>query len=372
MALLAMAHHAAPDHCHAVTVDHGLRPESAREAAMVAAFCAARAIPHAILHWKGPAPTGNLMDQARQARARLIDGWARGQGIGHILLAHTADDVAETFLMNLARQSGIDGLSGLRARWNADRLTWHRPLLHARRADLRAWLTRHQIAWIEDPTNDDPARTRTRARRALAALTPLGIDAAGLVRVSDNLRAARSVVSDAVARACAAHVVEVAGAVLLDMAALHDNPPQVIRRILIATLDAVGATDHPPREVQLANLTAAVMAVRSATLNGVRFRPHDGRIVASREPRACGAAVATARVWDNRWHVTGPAGQVRAVGAALKQVPDWRRLGLPRQVLEVTPGVWQGDRLVAAPVAGWPQGWTAELVRPLSAIILAH
>jgi tRNA(Ile)-lysidine synthase len=41
-------------------------------------------------------------------------------------------------------------------------------------------------------------------------------------------------------------------------------------------------------------------------------------------------------------------------------------------VLEVTPGVWQGDRLVAAPVAGWPQGWQATFLRPFAAAISAH
>ncbi|MGB7261684.1 MAG: tRNA lysidine(34) synthetase TilS, partial [Albidovulum sp.] len=98
----------------AVTVDHRLRPEAADEAQAVAAFCQKINVQHDILVWDHGEITGNLQDQARRARYGLIGEWAQRSGIGHIVLGHTADDQAETFLMGLAREAGIDGLSGMR------------------------------------------------------------------------------------------------------------------------------------------------------------------------------------------------------------------------------------------------------------------
>lgn len=63
----------------AVTVDHGLRPEAAAEARFVAQGCARLGVFHSVLHWHRGEARGNLMDQARRARIRLIgDGRARG------------------------------------------------------------------------------------------------------------------------------------------------------------------------------------------------------------------------------------------------------------------------------------------------------
>jgi tRNA(Ile)-lysidine synthase len=73
---------------------------------MVAAECAALGHPHATLRWRWDGQ-GNLQDAARRARLALIDRWRRG--IEHVLMGHTQDDVAETFLMRLARGRGSRG-----------------------------------------------------------------------------------------------------------------------------------------------------------------------------------------------------------------------------------------------------------------------
>ena len=81
----------------AVTVDHGLRPEAATEAADVARACAALGVGHDILRWSGWDGRGNLPDQARRARYRLMADWAQAHGIADVALGHTADDQPKPF-----------------------------------------------------------------------------------------------------------------------------------------------------------------------------------------------------------------------------------------------------------------------------------
>ena len=356
----------------AVTVDHGLRPGSAAEAAGVAEVCARLGVPHETLRWAGPKAAGNLMDQARQARAALIGAWARAAGVEVVLLGHTADDVAETFVMNLARGTGIDGLLGLRSRWVAEGLEWSRPLLDTARADLRDWLRGQGIPWVDDPTNEDDRFARARARKALAVLGRLGVTPARIGEVAVSLRSARAMVLRAVGKAADAHVTERAGALFLSPDGLAAMEQEVRRRILIAMVRWIGGTVHPPREAQVTALIARIRRGQDATLGGVWFRSRDGVCTVLRERRHAGGPVPLGRVWDGRWTVTGATGEVRALGPeGLRQCPDWRSLGLPRQVLEVTPGLWQGDVLLAAPCAGF--GPAAATCAPgFHAFLLSH
>ena len=115
MALLWLALNAFPGRVMAATVDHGLRPEAADEAAMVAAFCARHGVPHATLRPARPI-TGNIQSQARTARYALLDQWRMDNGVGWLMTAHHAGDQIETMLMRLNRGAGVGGLAGVRAR----------------------------------------------------------------------------------------------------------------------------------------------------------------------------------------------------------------------------------------------------------------
>lgn len=343
----------------AVTVDHGLRPESATEAAAVARDCARLGVPHALRLWEHGPVAGNLMDAARRARMGMIAGWARAQGLSHVALGHTRDDQAETVLMGLARQAGIAGLSGMRRVWTDGGVTFHRPLLEAGRQELRDWLAAEGIGWVDDPTNDNPRFQRVKARAALAALAPLGITAEGLAAVAGHLAGVQAALMVQV-RAAAVHLHPRAGALQV-MPGLWQAPEEVQRQVAVAALRWLTGAGYAPRAADLARFLAALRHGRGATLAGVRF----AKGWLCREARVLGGPVAVGGLWDGRWRVTGPAGEVRMLGAeGLRQVPDWRRAGLPREVLAVTPGVWRGEALLGAPCAGWPNGWSARLDAP--------
>lgn len=364
IALLHLLHDWSARHhvcLHVVTVDHGLRPGSADEAAQVAELARALGHPHATLrwHWDG---TGNLQNRARRARLSLIGAWARAAGIPAVALGHTQDDLAETVLLRLARGSGVDGLSAMAETRRAEGVLWLRPLLSVPRADLRAWLVRHGHSWVEDPSNEDPRFDRVKARRALAALAPLGITAAGLADTAHRLGGARAV-CEAAAHDLARRAVRAeAGDLLIERDALKAALDETRARLFARALAHVAPADYPPRRKALTVCLSAALAGRDTTLAGCRILG-GATIRITREFAAIDPAPAPLGVlWDGRWRVEGPGpGETRALGAkGLEQRPNWRETGRPRAALLADPGVWDGANLIAAPTIDQKTPYTAK------------
>ncbi|AVO39635.1 tRNA lysidine(34) synthetase TilS [Pukyongiella litopenaei] len=338
------------------TVDHRLRPESAQEAEAVAQLCAHLGLAHDVLVWEdGWDGCGNLQDAARHARYGLLAGWARDKRLAAVALGHTADDQAETVLMRLARASGVDGLSGMPAARSIDGVRFLRPLLGVTRAELRACLHAAGLGWVEDPGNENDDFDRIKARRALAALAPLGVSAQGLAEVAENLRQGR-VALDRFAHDAARHVARVDGGdVLLDRAALADLPEEIARRLVIGVLRWVGDAGYPPRRRAVAGMLAALRERRDITLSGCRLVAGDPARICREYDAVRDTVCAAGTAWDGRWTATatGPGQQLRALGRdGLARCGNWRATGRPRAALLAAPSLWQGDRLVAAPLAG--------------------
>lgn len=143
-------------------LDHGLRPESAHDAASVAEASADLGLTSTIrrIDVAAMARTEGLSTEeaGRQARYSFLDEVAGDDGL--IATAHTLDDSAETVVLNLMRGSGLGGVGGIPVR----RGRILRPLLHARRSALRTLLDEGGVAYRDDPSNDDPAFLRNRVR----------------------------------------------------------------------------------------------------------------------------------------------------------------------------------------------------------------
>ncbi|RYH06898.1 tRNA lysidine(34) synthetase TilS [Tropicimonas sp. IMCC6043] len=340
------------------TVDHGLRPEAADEAAFVARTCTGLGLRHDTLRWEGWDGTGNLQAEARAARYRLLADWARQRGCDAVLLGHTADDQAETVLMNFARGSGVSGLAGMTERVETAGMTFLRPLLAASRAELRAWLRDRGQDWIDDPSNEDPAYTRVRARKLLASLEPLGLSRDRLTDTALRMQEADAVLRD---RALAlADAIELqAGDVLLPRDAFDAAPADTRHRVLAAILRTLSGQPYPPRFRPLRALAQA----QDGVLHGCRVTSARGRIRITREAAAlAGVTAQPGAPWDGRFRITGPfvAGDViAAMGAAAEgPLPEARDTRLPRISLAAAPAVWRAGEMIAAPLAGIGVGWT--------------
>jgi tRNA(Ile)-lysidine synthase len=360
------------------SVDHGLRPEAAAEAAAAVARAAALGLPATVLRWRGWDGRGNLQAAAREARTALLADWAAREGLAAVALGHTLDDQAETVLLRLARGSGVDGLSAMAPGTRRAGTLWLRPLLGLRREALRDWLAARGEMWVDDPSNDDPAFARVAARRALAALAPLGIEPAGLAATAARLRRARAALeaqTDSLWAAAARW--GAAGALRLDAPSLRAAPDEIALRLLARGMSAVSGEPLRPRLAALESLLAAAREGslgRGRTLHGCVAWTAAGAVALAREPAAAVTTLPAplAALWDGRWRVAavGP-GEVRALGpageaalAAARRAgwrPPARWARAPRPARLTTPALWLGDRLACAPAAGFGAGLDARL-----------
>jgi tRNA(Ile)-lysidine synthase len=178
----------------AVTVDHGLRAESAAEAREVKLLARRLELPHRTMRWTGAKPKTGLPAAARAARYELLAQAARVHGASHIFTAHTRDDQAETLLMRMMRGSGIAGLAAMARQSERDGLLLARPLLHVAKSQLVATLKKARLGFADDPTNRDLNFTRPRIRAVMPALAAEGGDARNLARLASRLARANAAV----------------------------------------------------------------------------------------------------------------------------------------------------------------------------------
>jgi tRNA(Ile)-lysidine synthase len=375
MALALLAHdwaRARGGQITALTVDHGLRAAAAAEAAQVARWCHTHRIAHAILTRQGPVPASGIQAFARTARYALLEDWCRDRAVLHLLLAHQREDQAETVMMRQARGSGLDGLAGMASIVERGAIRLLRPLLGVSRAQLREFLVARGQAWIEDPSNRNPAFTRVRVRDDLGGAVP-GSPKAHLAATASRLGRERAAREAEEARHLARFVtIDPAGFATIDPHAFA-APEALGAKMLGAVLTTIAGGDYPPRGERLGRLyreLAAGMA-QDRTLGGCLIRcrlTRTGRdkILICREPAAVAEPVPLApgrnTRWDGRFRVAldraAPAGLwLGALGADTPRIAREQRksaaLRLPSVVRAVLPALRDAKGVVAVPTLGY-------------------
>lgn len=276
------------------TVDHGLRPESHREAAAVAALCAHLQVPHAILTLPLSVRSRPGHSELRAARYRALVEHAQAMGASHILTGHTRDDQAETVLLRLARGSGLDGLAAMRVLRPLADVMLARPLLSLPKGRLVATCDALGWPYVCDPSNFDARHVRARLRHAWPILEREGLSSARLAllarrmaRACDALQAAAH---SAFAAACEPAEAGTAS-VRLRVSPLLALPDEIGLRVLALAIEKVANGTARLRlerlEVAMQQLIAAASDGRThaTTLMGCTLRlDKTGTIVVAREP----------------------------------------------------------------------------------------
>lgn len=285
----------------AFTVDHQLLDWSGEWVA----WCAARAgrigIDHRALAWEGPKPSTGVPAAARAARHRLIAEAAREADAKVVLFGHTADDVLEAEAMRAdgVRISSPQVWSPSPVWPEGRRLFILRPLITARRSELRHWLRAMGETWIDDPVNEDMHQPRARARAALA----------GARRDRSEVEAAQVIPAFGCSFGPAGEIVQLRP---------FRGPASELRDWLgVAVVCAAGA-ERPLRREPLRRLAERLTSNEAfaATLGGARIIASESKVTLCRETRdrrgrSCAAIELTPGrllVWDGRFEVLAHEG----------------------------------------------------------------
>jgi len=277
----------------AIHVDHGLRPGSEAEAAVVEAAAArfgARFESRRVVVAPGP----NLEARAREARFSVLPA--------DVATGHTMDDQAETILVNLLRGAGADGLAGMEP-------GARHPILGLRRHETHALCAAAGLVPVCDESNDDPAFVRNRIRHELLPLcaavagrdpVPLLARQAGVLR--DEVALLESLATERLPDPADARAVAAA-------------PRPLARRALRRWLRESGDDEHPPSlaEVDRTLAVAAGAAVGTELTGGRRVRRTGGRLRV--EPARRSGSVPTVTLDESAMGV--PSWAAADVGAVL-------------------------------------------------------
>jgi len=334
----------------ALIVDHGLRPEAAREAQETQQLLTRQGMEAHILRLTHLSKMRGVQARARAARYDIFTRWCRQHGIMDLLVAHHRRDQAETYFLRKEKRSGAAGLAGMAAARFTPDVRIIRPLRDMPPERLRATLDAENIKWVEDPSNLNAQFRRVAIRQSVSKQD---IDRA----LSETRRhaALRQKAETSLATYCGQLIPHPFGFVRI----LGELPSA---DILSRICQAVSGADWAPSRRRLAQLREAP---QDTTLGGVWLfqRRHAGVTrgwCLVREPVAAAqlinvddAALAEDLIWDQRWRLQGrpvPGIAIRRLGRAASQ---FKSRDLPARCLMALPAIWRGDRLIAVPHFGF-------------------
>jgi tRNA(Ile)-lysidine synthase len=261
---------------HVAHLDHETRGEaSAGDARFVAELAGRLGIPCTVARWRDvehevPARVKNVSARFRAGRRVLFRNVVAANGLDGIILAHHADDQAETVFLRLLKRPGVMGLAGMAERSGSSGVVVLRPLLRTRREALGDWLRNEGQPWREDASNASGKYLRNRVRRVLAARPDL---TEALLETAETAGGLAEWVRRSVPPGTDKHI---------EVTALRNLPRALARELARRWLVEVGA---PPGELaaevldRLLEMAAdAASPARSHFPGGVFVRRRGGRL----------------------------------------------------------------------------------------------
>ena len=361
LALLLLAHELAQkkgSHIVALTVDHGLRPESKEEATRIGKWAKERGIEHVILEWVDDKPTARLQERARKARYTLLTKWCRQHQISTLLLGHHQQDQEETFWLRLSSGSGLDGLSGIKKCTVRDGILLLRPLLDFPKGRIKETLLEQNQEWIEDPSNQSSRFFRGRFRRFL---DEEGLSSVRLSQVMKKFQVDADFIQEAVSKAIQESVqLHEGGYLTVKKESFNELHPAVAHRFLSFLLQWFSNKEYALRSIQVTGMMDKIKRESSFTAGGIYWTFSREEMLLTREKRAlqqelfvCSLQEKT--LWDQRFWIDSRLSQYvpkESIIGPMGLIPGLKKevkSPIPAQVWPTLPALWEKGKVVAVP-----------------------
>ena len=343
-----------------LTVNHNLRKAAEDECGFVQKIAKNYGFKHKVLIWEHEHVETSIQEKARKARYQLMLDYVREENIDTILTAHTSDDNIETFIMRLAKGSGLNGLKSINEIRHEDRIQIQRPLLSLSRSLTTEILRSTGNEWVDDPTNDDERFERVKIRNNISLLSSFNISSDNLTKTIQRLARAHESISF-FTNLVSEELVELSelGHANVNFDKLRYYPKEIILRVFAKAL-----TDVNGGNVSLSSLEAVfaelIKTERSKTLNGCQIIPQKNKYVIVRENR--GISPVEIKInerisWDGRFDVyLKSCDNTNIVIDQIGNADDLRKMidgttfqSVPNYVLRTLPGGFIKDKLVLLP-----------------------
>ncbi|WP_419800046.1 tRNA lysidine(34) synthetase TilS [Terasakiella sp.] len=340
----------------ALSVDHGLRTASRQECDWVAEMLTAKGIEHHTLTWEGEKPTSGIQAAARKARYQLMSNWCQENRIKDLMVAHHQDDQAETFLLRLARGSGVDGLGAMRCVVQHGETRLLRPLLTVSKIRLISTLRAMGLDWIEDPSNENDDFDRVKIRKNMALFQDLGFTSDRLSQTAQAMQRAGDALQRMTRNWLKEHVrLFEEGYCTIARTAMEGLDDEIRLRSLARIGMVISGEIYPPRLERLQRLSLSLKNDRDATLMGCRWIVRKDDILVCRETRH-------GEVPDNLYQIdyphSFPALELRILGQEgwerlLKERKSVNDVNLPKPVIYTLVSFWDEEGVLAVPHLGY-------------------
>ena len=339
----------------ALTVDHGLRPESAAEARQVADWAHALGVKAELLVWQGEKPKTGIEQAARNARYALLFDACRRLKIENLLLGHHKRDQAETFLMRRARGSGEIGLAGMSAVKSFAFGRMLRPFLGIEPSKLRAFARENGLPWVDDPTNATMQFERGRLRQTA---TSAELEEAFRQTLVYGKKRRETEEQTAAFYARFLTLSPMGYAVLEQDAFLTDCP--VLPYALGEILRVVANVPYAPEKTAVESLVSRLKSgFRGCTLGGCRIAPlARRRVLIWREERALPPPAAfdeTGFAYWGGFAVFGNGANMRGLTVDALNRPLKTEINVPKRVVPTLPAIFENEKLCIVPHLGYKQ-----------------